>query len=210
MGYLDLATWARSRHFALYQGYEHPHFSVTAEVDCTALYAASRREGGPSFFLATLYAAMRAANAVEAFRLRVREDGVWRHDAVGIGCTIARPDRTFGFGYFPFQPSFASFQRDGLAEVECARTGTELLDNRGADDSWLHSTVLPWIRFTGFTNALRRGDSIPKLVFGKRFAAGDGWRMPVSVEVHHAVVDGIDVADFLDRLQSVLSEPLPD
>lgn len=207
---LDLDAWHRRHHFALYRDYEHPHFSVSAEVDATALYEASRREGGPSFFLGTIFAALHAAHGVEAFRLRVRGDGVWRHDTVGIGCTVARPDRTFGFGYFPYQPSFTAFQRDGLAEVERVRAGTELLDHRGGDDAWLHSTILPWFRFTGFTNALRRGDSIPKIVFGKRFEADGGWRMPVAVQVHHGVVDGIDVADFLERLQSILSAPLPD
>ena len=206
--FIDLGRWARREHFHLFRGYDRPHFSVSTDLDVTALYEASRHPEGPSFFLATIFAGMHAASATEAFRLRVRGDRVWCHDTVSIGCTVLRPDRTFGFGYFPHEPSFARFAAEGRAELERARAGTVLLDDeREEDDAYLHSTVLPWIRFTSFTNALRRDDSVPKLVFGKRFAAGDTWRMPVAVEVHHALVDGIDVGEFLERFQDLLAPP---
>ncbi len=206
--YIDLDRWVRRVHFHLYRGYERPHFSVATDVDVTALYEASRRPEGPSFILGTLFAGMHAASVTEAFRLRIRGERVWCHDTVSIGCTVLRPDRTFGFGYFPHEASFARFEAAGRAELESARAGTTLLDDaREEDDAYLHSTVLPWIRFTSFTNALRRDDSVPKLVFGKRFAVDDSWRMPVAVEVHHALVDGIDVGEFLERLQNLLAQP---
>lgn len=207
---IDLDTWRRREHFLLFRDYEKPHFSLTAAVDVSACYAASRGEAGPSFTLAVLFAAMQAANAVEAFRLRLRGDGVWCHDAVGIGCTVARPDRTFGFAYFAHGTSFAPFAETGEREMERARSGTTLADDREADDATLHATVLPWIRFTSFTNAMRRDDSVPKLTFGRRYAEDGAWYMPVCAEVHHALVDGIDVGEFFDQLQDRLDRtPLP-
>jgi chloramphenicol O-acetyltransferase type A len=203
---IDLETWRRREHFVLFRDYERPHFSITAAVDVSACYAASRGEG-TSFTLAVLFAAMHAANAVEAFRLRLREDRVWCHDAVGIGCTVLRPDRTFGFAYFAHETSFARFAAEGKNEMERARTGTTLSDEREADDATLHATVLPWIRFTSFTNAMRREDSVPKLTFGKRYAEGGAWYVPVGVEVHHALVDGIDVGEFFEQLQDLLARP---
>ena len=205
---IDLDTWARREHFRLFRDFEKPHFSVTATVDVSACYAATRDEGGSSFTLAVLFAAMQAANAVEAFRLRLRGNEVWRHDAIGIGCTVARPDRTFGFSYFAHEASFARFAAEGAIEMERARTSTTLADER--EDATLHATVLPWIRFTSFTNAMRREDSVPKLTFGKRYAEGGSWLMPVCVEVHHALVDGIDVGEFFEHLQDRLARsPLP-
>ncbi|HTE18229.1 MAG TPA: CatA-like O-acetyltransferase, partial [Armatimonadota bacterium] len=172
---IDLETWSRREHFLLFRDYDRPHFSITAAVDVSACYAASRGGEGASFTLAMLFAAMQAANAVEAFRLRLREDGVWCHEAIGIGCTVARPDRTFGFAYFAHETSFARFADEGKREMERARTSTTLSDEREADDATLHATVLPWIRFTSFTNAMRREDSVPKLTFGKRYAEGGAW-----------------------------------
>jgi chloramphenicol O-acetyltransferase type A len=203
---IDLDSWRRREHFLLFRDYDRPHFSITAAVDVSAVYAASRE--GTSFTLAMLFAAMHAANAVEAFRLRLREDGVWCHDAVGIGCTVLRPDRTFGFSYFAHETSFPRFAAEGAREMERARAGTTLGDEREADDATLHATVLPWIRFSSFTNAMRREDSVPKLTFGKRYAEGGAWYVPVCVEVHHALVDGMDVGDFFERLQDRLARPL--
>jgi chloramphenicol O-acetyltransferase type A len=208
--YIDLDEWRRREHFLLFRGYDRPHFSTTAAVDVSACYAASRGGEGTSFTLAMLFAAMRAANSVEAFRLRLREDRVWCHDAVGIGCTVLRPDRTFGFAYFAHDTSFARFAAEGKREMERARTATTLADEREADDATLHATVLPWVRFTSFTNAMRREDSVPKLTFGRRYAEGAAWYVPVCVEVHHALVDGIDVGEFFERIQDLLALPRPD
>jgi chloramphenicol O-acetyltransferase type A len=61
--------------------------------------------------------------------------------------------------------------------------------------------VLPWLRFTSFTNALPGGDdSIPRIVFGRCVRDRRRMKMPVAVEVHHALVDGLDVARFFERL----------
>ena len=206
---IDLEAWRRREHFLLFRGYDRPHFSIAAAVDVSAVYAASRGGEGASFTLATMFSAMHAANAVEAFRLRLRGDGVWCHDAVGIGCTVLRPDRTFGFTYFAHQASFARFAEEGRREMERARTATALGDEREADDATLHATVLPWVRFTAFTNAMQREDSVPKLTFGRRYAEGGAWYLPVCVEVHHALVDGIDVGEFFERFQDLLARPLP-
>ena len=204
--YIDLDEWRRREHFGWFREYEKPHFSIAAEVDVSACYAALRDEEA-SFTVRVLFAAMQAANAVEAFRLRLRGDQVWCHDAVGIGCTVLRPDRTFGFAYFAHDTSFARFAADGRNEMERARSGATLTDEREGDDATLHATVLPWIRFTSFTNAMRRADSVPKLTFGKRYAQGGAWRMPVCVEVHHALVDGIDAGEFFQHFQDRLSDP---
>ena len=69
----------------------------------------------------------------------------------------------------------------------------------------IYHSSLPWIRFTAFTNALRRGGSIPRIVFGKCSTEGRITRMPLAIEVHHALVDGLDVARFIERFEHELS-----
>lgn len=82
---------------------------------------------------------------------------------------------------------------------------TLALEDAAADDIVYHST-LPWLRFTAFANALPgKDDSIPRVVFGKCTREGSAaMKMPVAVEVHHALVDGVDVAKFIERFQSEL------
>lgn len=148
---------------------------------------------------------MHAANEVDAFRLRLRDDGVWKHDRLVISSTVLRPDETFGFVLFEPLDSFDEFETHGREAIRIAKQGTSLR-RLETDDAVVYHSTLPWIRFTSFANALPlRGESIPRIVFGRCAEEGDGrTTMPVSVEVHHALVHGLDVARFLESFQNRL------
>lgn len=180
-----------------------PFFSVTVDVDVTSILGVCRRNGR-SFFLASLYCALRAANETPAMRLRLRGDRAWLHDRVRISTTVLREDETFAFARIDFTDDSRSFEAAGTAEVARAELDGTLLPDK--DDAVIYHSTLPWLRFTSFSNALPLGDdSIPRVVFGRYWQEGHGWRMPVAVEVHHALADGIDVARFIERLQEHLS-----
>ncbi len=195
--WIDSKTWKRQRHYQLFRRYQQPFFSVTADVDVTAVWNGCRKPGAPSFFLTSLFLMLRAVNDVEAFRLRLRPRGVWRHDRVGVGPTIRRPDETFGFARFEPAGSLNEFVKLSSAAMVKALKDSALKPSP-ADDVVYHS-VLPWLRFTGYTNALPGTDSIPRIVFGRVMREGRRMMMPVAVEVHHALVDGIDVGQFFER-----------
>jgi chloramphenicol O-acetyltransferase type A len=205
--WLDLAGWPRAAHYELFRTYDHPFFSVTTEVRVTQLHRRSRESGGPSFFLASLYASTRASNSIEEFRLRLRAEGVWLHERVHAGSTVLRQDGTFGFAYFDERPDLASFVERGRAEIARVERETGMVEPRDERDDLVHHSVLPWIRFTGFTHARRQRplDSVPKVVFGKHFERdGERW-MPVAVDVHHALADGLHVAKWLERFEAELA-----
>ncbi len=184
--FLDLDAWHRREHFHLFRVAQQPFFSVTTEVDVSAIAAR-----GGSFTVAALWAAMRAAHETPAMRYRVRDDRVWVHDRVRLSTTVMRDDDSFGFAVLEPCDSFARFEEHARAELARAREIGPLTVPTG-DDIVYHST-LPWFRFTAFTNARHLGDSVPRVVYGKRA----GSLMPVSLEVHHAVMDGLDVHRFL-------------
>jgi chloramphenicol O-acetyltransferase type A len=199
--FIDLDRWKRREHFAIYRALAHPFWSVTVDVDVTPVWDAAAREER-SFFLATSFAALQAANDTEAFRLRIRPDGIWCHEAVSLSTTVLRSDETFAFAVLRPRPSFNEFEADAKAVMARVQNGAELgMPPAGVDDLIYHSS-LPWIRFTSFTNALGGNDDcIPRLVFGRATREGAVWRMPVAVEVHHGLVDGLDVARFLERFE---------
>ena len=203
---LDIKAWKRRAHYELFRRYEQPFFSVTVDVDVTRLWNWSRRARGRSFFLTSLFLMLQSLNDTEAFRLRLRKRGVWLHDAVAVGATGLKADDTFGFARIEPCRTLEQFVANGEAVI--ARTKQVRAERPGAkwpvagDDIVFHS-VLPWLRLQSFTNALPGKDSIPRIVFGK--AAGRRRvKMPVAVEVHHALVDGLDVARFLERFQARL------
>jgi len=204
-GPIDVRKWKRRDHYLWFRKYEQPFFSVTVDVDATAVWNASRRRSAPSFFLTSLFLMLNAANAVEAFRLRLRPRGVWRHDRVAVGPTIMRPDETFGFVRLEPADTLRQFADRARAVISAAERQSGLVSNRLAGDDIVFHSVLPWLRFTASTNALPgKGDSIPRIVFGRCVREGRRMKMPVSVEVHHALVDGLDVARFFERFTANL------
>jgi chloramphenicol O-acetyltransferase type A len=204
-GPIDLKTWKRRDHYLWFRKYAQPFFSVTVDVDVTPVWNASRKRGAPSFFLSSVFYMLKAANDVEAFRLRLRARGVWRHDHVAVGPTIMRTDETFGFVRLEPAASLAAFAAQGKAAIAEAASRKVLTPSRQVTDDIVFHSVLPWLRFTSFTNALPGGrDSIPRIVFGRCVRDGRRMKMPVAVEVHHALVDGLDVARFFDRFNGYL------
>ena len=204
-GPIDVRKWKRRDHYLWFRKYEQPFFSITADVDVTARWNASRRRAAPSFFLTSLFLMLNAANAVEAFRLRLRPRGVWRHDRVAVGPAIMRPDETFGFVRLEPAGTLRQFASRGRAVIAAAEGQSGLVSNSLAGDDIIFHSVLPWLRFTSATNALPgKGDSIPRILFGRCVREGKRMKMPVSVEVHHALVDGLDVARFFERFAANL------
>ena len=203
---VDLKRWKRREHFLLFRKYQQPFFSVAVDVEVTSLWARTHSPGGPSFFLTSLYLMLKAANETEAFRMRLRKNGVWLHDRVAVGPTIPREDGTFAFARLEFSERPERFVADGERAIAESRSRRLISPAKEKQDDIVYHSTLPWLRFTSFTNALPGGsDSIPRVVFGKCVRDGDTMKMPVSVEVHHAVVDGADVAAFVERFQAALS-----
>jgi chloramphenicol O-acetyltransferase type A len=217
MAYLDIERWNRREHFHMFRAYERPFFNLCAPVDVTRLRERCRGSDGPSFSIAAFWLSLRAANGVEAFRYRLRTgerdgekqgDRVWIHDSIDGGSTILRRDETFGFAYFPYTPTFAEFAAAAEPEIERIVHST-LLDPKSDDDALIHYSVIPWVSFTSFAHARRfdATDSVPKIVFGRFYEEGGRWRMPVSVEVHHALADGLHVGRFFQHFQALLDDP---
>lgn len=208
--WLDLEAWPRAATFRFFQTFEQPFFNVTAPVDVGPTLALCRASGR-SFFLASWFLCLRAAESVEPLRCRLRGDRVWVHDALDLGVTVLRDDESFRFCYLDRAPTFDAFVRGAepaLARARAADPGAPL-EPRPDRDDLLHGTVLPWTSFTSITHARRlpATDSVPKLAFGRYEPRGDRVEMPVSLEVHHALVDGLHVGRFFERFAALLAAP---
>lgn len=205
--FLDLQTWNRREHFHFFKNYEQPFFNICAEIEVTPVLQYAKAHG-LSFFVASLYLSTRAANEIAAFRYRLRGERVLVHEVIHAGSTILREDEAFGFCYFDYTPDFQKFHQAALPKMKQAAQQRKLEPHDERDDL-LHYSVIPWIAFTGFMHARRLGtnDSVPKIVFGKYHAAGNAVKMPVSVEAHHALMDGWHAGKFFESLQNYFLNP---
>jgi chloramphenicol O-acetyltransferase type A len=204
--YLNIDTWQRKNQFHFFKTYDIPFFGLCSEVDITKLHR-HVKDHRSSFFFASLFLTLKAAHDIEEFHYRLRGDRVVIHDRLMAGSTVLNQDKTFSFCYFEFFPEFNDFHSNAEAVLRRhAKTGNPWEDRDQRDDM-IHYSVIPWIRFTSLNHARKfdKGDSIPKIVMGKYSIGKDAIWMPLSVEVHHALMDGYHLGQYFSTLQEYLN-----
>lgn len=212
---LDLSQWPRRGAFEFFRHFERPYFSVCTRIDVSALKPALAQARLGSVTLACHFIALQLANRIEPFRYRLRGGRVEVLDAVHGSTTVLRADESFGFAYLRHTSDFAAFAAQGAPALAAAHAGAEGFAPRTEDQALIHFTTLPWLHFTSFTHA-RDGafeDAIPKLAFGRIDAEGPAedarrW-MPLALEVHHALMDGLHVGRFVQGFEAAMRDPLP-
>lgn len=204
---LDIDSWVRKDHFNFYKNFDDPFYGVTANVDVT-IAKNFCRENNVSFFSWYLHKCLCAVNEVESLKYRMtKSQEVFVHNSVGASATINRPDGTFGFSYIEFDESFTAFNKNTQNEVNRVQNSTGLVPTNG-NVSTVHFSALPWIHFTSLSHAMHSEfkDSIPKISVGKVLQQNDQLVMPVSIHVHHALVDGSNLGKFYDYFQNHLNK----
>jgi chloramphenicol O-acetyltransferase type A len=207
MKVFDIENWNRKTQYEFFKNYEDPFFNITANLEVSELYKYCKHHE-LSFSLACIYIALKAMNEMTAFKLRIKNGKVYVFNEVHIGSTILNDDNTFSFCYFQNQSSIFEFDQQGKNIIANHKKKSKFEPNEGAIEV-VHCTTLPWISFTGFKHA-RNGDEaskgIPKIVFGKLFDSDEAKKIPFSVEVHHALMDGYHVSLLFKTMQQFIDE----
>ena len=201
---LNIDTWNRKDQFRFFNQFEEPFFGVTVQIDCTNAYRLSK-EKEYSFFLYYLHASLRAANQIEPFRYRIDNEQVYLYDVVNASPTINRPDGTFGFSYMDYNPDFILFTQDAKKAIDEVRNSSGLIPAVSGENV-IHYSSVPWLNFTSLSHARSFSfkDSCPKISFGKMTEVNGRKQMPVSIHVHHALMDGFHVGQFVELFQELL------
>jgi chloramphenicol O-acetyltransferase type A len=207
-GYLDVSNWPRRELFEFFSGFDKPYFNICTQLDVTNLLALLRGRPDVSVSLAYHYFALRAANEIEPFRYRLRKGKVFVHDVIHGGTTVMMPSENFTLAYFDYDENFDTFMTSAAAAVRDVLGGDGAFKPSSSDDR-VHFTTLPWVSFTSFSHARNWGreDSIPKIAFGKFVRENQRTLLPFSVEVHHALMDGLHVARYVNLMEEVLAKP---
>ncbi len=215
---LDLAAWPRRAAFDYFRAFPSPWFGLGTRVDVTRLKPALAATGGGSLSLACHYLALRLANEVEPFRYRLagtaQAPEVRVHAQLRAGCTVLRADESFAFAELDYAPDFARFAGPAGAAIAAARDGRHF-EPRPECEALIHITTLPWVHFSSFVHARdpALAPSVPKIAFGRIDAetaqVGTSPRlwMPLAVDVHHALMDGLHVGRYVQGFEALLQAP---
>jgi chloramphenicol O-acetyltransferase type A len=201
---LNLETWNRKEHYLFFKQMEEPFFGVTITIDCTKAYEKSK-ELGVSFFTYYLHKTVVAANKIEPFRYRIINDDVYIFDRIEVSSTILREDKTFGFSQIEYDEDLKQFAENTKNEIARIQSTTGLF-TRAYSENLIHFSALPWINFTSFSHARSFSwpDSCPKISFGKMMEENNKKTMSMSIHVHHALMDGFHVGEFVELFQKLM------
>ena len=201
---IDIDQWSRKDHFRFFSSFEEPFFGIAVRVDCTNAKMICKDKDS-SFFLYYLHAALRAANALENFRYRIKDGQVVLYEKIHASPTIMRPDGTFGFSYMDFFEDFDEFQCHGKKEVERVQQNSGL-EYALSGENVIHFSALPWLDFSSVSHARSYSypDSCPKISFGKVVEEGSRLTMAVSIHAHHGLVDGFHIGQWVELFQGFL------
>lgn len=203
---INMEVWERSAEFQFFRNFDEPYHGVCLRVDCTGIFDHAKQRG-LSVFLSLMHRALVAAHKVENFRLRINGDEVWRFERIDGGSAVGRPNGTIGFGHYPFLVELEDFVRDSSRELDRVRRRTDI--ERYPEANLIRFSVLPWLDFTSISHArdLSREDSAPRITFGKITESNGRYTMPISIHVHHGLVDGSHVAAFVEQLETCFASP---
>ncbi len=204
---LDLETWSRRETYEHFRQVDYPHFQLTATVDITDFHAALIQRSA-SFSVGVIYLLARAANENASFRLRIRGDQVVEHERVHPSFTVLLEDERLSFCTVTFDSDYPSFSQAAHARIQQVRDDPLLQDKPGQDDL-LFMTGIPWVSFTSILHPIHMHppDSVPRLAWGRFFKEQDRLRMPLSVQVNHALMDGLHVGRYFELVESLLMDP---
>lgn len=208
MQYVDLENWKRKKHFEFFHRMDYPQFNICMDVDVSN-FVAFTKENGLSFYYSMVYAVTSVINQVEAFKYRIRGDQVVLHDTVYPSFTDMNKDENddlFKLVTVDWVGDIYTFEKTAK-EASFRQTDYFGLDKLMGRDDLIYITCIPWISFThiSHTISLNRDDSVPRISWGKYYKRGENTLLPFSVQVNHALVDGVHIGLFMDKLQAFLT-----
>jgi chloramphenicol O-acetyltransferase type A len=204
---IDMQTWSRRKHFEVFSTFDFPHFNLCANVDLTLFYPFVKQHS-ISINVAIVYLLTRAANLIPEFRYRIHGDEVVEHEVVHPSSTVLTDDELFTFCTMEYVDKFSAFAAKAAEKIAYVKENPTLED-KTAQDNLLFMTSIPWVSFTNIMHPIHLypADSVPRIAWGKYFNDDNKLKMPLSVQAHHALMDGIHVGKYYTKVQGYLHEP---
>ena len=207
---INITTWPRADLFRLFRSYQKPHYAITSRVDVTHLIAARKQHNDISPYRACLYAIGHGVQAVPELRTRFRAttagDVVVRHDHVALSMTVPQVAGGFTHAYVPYDPDFTRFEGEAKRLIDIAAANHAPITGAKWRDDVTYLSCLPWLDYTALDNPLVDAtDCIPRISWGKFIDHGQHWDMAMTIEVHHALVDGVHLGAYFHAVQQALN-----
>lgn len=197
--YIDMNSYERKDHFEYFRSLQYPYVGVTVNVDVTGIVEYCKKNDY-SFFLMFMHAVALAADEVKQLRQRIRQGKIVEYDECPTSHTELLDNGTYCYCTVHHHMDDKEYYKQALeARQSCKENGISEDDEV---ESMYFITSLPWINYTSLIQPVAAGDeSNPRISWGKYIKDETGkYHMPVSILVHHGLVDGMHIGQFFENL----------
>lgn len=196
MRIIDMEQDPRGAHYKYFRSFVNPYVGLTVPCDITPL------AGKKPFFLHLAYCATKAANSVPELRRRIVDGQVVEYEHCNSSHTLALENGTYCYCELDYTPDFPQFLPYAQEAVEQAKNRASIEEHDPVRLFFLSS--VPWASYTGLQLPLPSADfSNPQITFGKAYWQEDRYLLPLSLNVHHGLCDGIHISAFFQKFEEI-------
>ncbi|MBM7588133.1 chloramphenicol O-acetyltransferase type A [Bacillus pakistanensis] len=203
---IELNNWNRKPYFEHYLNQVTCTFSITANIDITALLE-TLRDRDIKLYPAFIYLVTRTVNSQIEFRTCFNEEGKLGYwEAMTPSFTIFhKDDQTFSNIWTEFSNDFHLFYENYQEDMKQYGDVKGFFTKDNEPKNTFPISSIPWVHFTGFNlNIYNDGNYLlPIITGGKYFKQAGQTLLPISLQVHHAVCDGYHASNFINGVQSL-------
>ncbi|WP_461244383.1 CatA-like O-acetyltransferase [Secundilactobacillus muriivasis] len=204
---INRTQWTREPYFNHFLA-QNTSFNMTADIDITD-YHALLRQTGEKLYPALIYAMTTVTDQLPQMRTTFNADhqlGYWE-TLTPLYTVIDPATHLFSGLWTPMTATRQQFNTAYLADTQRYIGRGQLFPQGTPPENLLNISMIPWTSFSGFN--LQIGSETPYLLpiitVGKIKLVSGREQLPVSLQVHHAVCDGYDAAQFFKRLQAAVN-----
>lgn len=199
---LDMKTWARTPYYNYYAHGSKGMCAVTADLDITAL---AKKAGLDKLYIPLLYCVTKVINARKEFRVGYcKENGelmVW--DYVSPIHRVFHPDtETFTRVCTEWKEDYKDFAKGAAADI-AAGEKCATLNADEFPDSVFELSYVPWLHYSSVNMKMSESGKYlaPIVTVGKAEEIGGATKIPLTMQISHAVADGFHIARFFEEVK---------
>ncbi|WP_020621228.1 type A chloramphenicol O-acetyltransferase [Paenibacillus daejeonensis] len=201
---INLNKWARAPYYNHYMQHVRCTFSMTAELDLTTLLTEVRARG-IKLYPVLIHMLATVVNRHQAFRTWLDDEGrlgyweqVWPAYTV-----FHEEDQTFSSIWTPYEESFPAFYESYQHDTRTYGNVRKLAAKPDEPPHTFPVSSITWVNFTSFNlNIHNEGLFLRPIFTMGQYAEHNGaTRLPLSIQLHHAVCDGYHAGLLYRELQ---------
>ena len=199
---IDMGSWKRAVHCAVFRDSVEPAFCVTFELDITRLKKRVK-ELHYSFTMSMIYAVTECANEIEEFRCRFVDGQAVLFDRIDTAFTYLDSEtELFKVVNVPMADTMEEYV---TAALKAAREQKEYFTGPLGTDVFQFSPM-PWVTYThiSHTNSGKKDNATPLFDWGRYYERDGKVLLPFSVQAQHSFVDGLHIGKLAKALQEYL------